>query len=203
MDNNKRPDSMERITTKELARMIRKAGIDFANLPDEQFDDPLGRSTGAAVIFGATGGVMEAALRSAYFLATGELPPVDAFKEVRGPEAWRAATFDVKGTPVRVAVTSGLGNTRKLIEAIKNKEVEYDFVEIMACPGGCVNGGGQPIREDENKVAERTAVLYSLDSNAKLRFSHENPDVIKAYEEYFEAPCSHKAQEWLHVHTEH
>lgn len=191
------------LTNRELERLFRASLIDVKALPEEEFDSPLGTGTGAGVIFGATGGVMEAALRSAYFLATGELPPVDAFTEVRGPEAWRAATFDVKGTPVRVAVTSGLGNTRKLIEAIKNKEVEYDFVEIMACPGGCVNGGGQPIREDENKVAERTAVLYALDSDAKLRFSHENPDVIKAYEEYFEAPCSHKAHEWLHVHTEH
>lgn len=190
------------LTNRELERLFRASLIDVKALPEEEFDSPLGTGTGAGVIFGVTGGVMEAALRSAYYLVTGTNPPVDAFKEVRGPKDWRAATFDVNGTPVRVAVTSGLGNTRKLLEAIKKKEVEYDFVEIMACPGGCVNGGGQPIREDDNKVAERTSVLYGLDTDAELRFSHENPDVLKVYEEYFEKPCSHKAHEWLHVHTE-
>ena len=145
---------------------------------------------------------MEAALRSAYYLVTKQNPEPDAFKEVRGPKAWREATFDVAGTPVRVAVTSGLGNARKLLNAILAKEVQYDFVDVMACPGGCVNGGGQPIHDGVKMVEERTAVLYGIDKNSAIRFSHENPDVLKAYEEYFEKPLSHKSHEWLHVHTE-
>ena len=147
---------------------------------------------------------MEDALRSAYYLATGSNPPADAFKEVRGPKPWREATFDVDGTPIRVAVTSGLVNARALVTAIKNKEVQYDFVEVMACPGGCVNGGGQPY-QDKNRddmVGVRTDVLYSIDSNMKIRFSHENSEVLQAYEEYFEKPLSQKAHELLHVHTE-
>ena len=190
------------LTTRELERLFRASLIDVHKLEEAEFDSPLGAGTGAGVIFGATGGVMEAALRSAYYLATGTNPPVEAFKEVRGPKPWREATFDVAGTPVRVAVTSGLGNARALVTAIKNKEVQYDFVEVMACPGGCVNGGGQPIHDGVEMAGIRTDVLYSLDSNMKLRFSHENPEVLQAYEEYFEKPLSHKAHELLHVHTE-
>ncbi len=190
------------LTNRELERLFRASLIDVSKLEEEEFDSPLGEGTGAGVIFGVTGGVMEAALRSAYYLVTKQNPEPDAFKEVRGPKAWREATFDVAGTPVRVAVTSGLGNARKLLNAILAKEVQYDFVEIMACPGGCVNGGGQPIHDGVKMVEERTAVLYGIDKDSQLRFSHENPDVLKAYEEYFEKPLSHKAHEWLHVHTE-
>ncbi|MDD6442532.1 MAG: [FeFe] hydrogenase, group A [bacterium] len=192
------------LTTRELERLFRASLIDVEKLEEAEFDSPLGEGTGAGVIFGVTGGVMEAALRSAYYLATGSNPPADAFKEVRGPKPWREATFDVDGTPIRVAVTSGLGNARALVTAIKNKEVQYDFVEVMACPGGCVNGGGQPY-QDKNRddmVGVRTDVLYSIDSNMKIRFSHENSEVLQAYEEYFEKPLSHKAHELLHVHTE-
>lgn len=190
------------LTNRELERLFRASLIDVNKLEEKEFDSPLGEGTGAGVIFGATGGVMEAALRSAYYLVTKQNPEPDAFKEVRGPKAWREATFDVAGTPVRVAVTSGLGNARKLLNAILAKEVQYDFVEVMACPGGCVNGGGQPIHDGVKMVEERTAVLYGIDKASALRFSHENPDVLKAYEEYFEKPLSHKAHEWLHVHTE-
>ena len=190
------------LTNRELERLFRASLIDVSKLEEEEFDSPLGEGTGAGVIFGVTGGVMEAALRSAYYLVTKQNPEPDAFKEVRGPKAWREATFDVAGTPVRVAVTSGLGNARKLLNAILAKEVQYDFVEVMACPGGCVNGGGQPIHDGVKMVEERTAVLYGIDKDSQLRFSHENPDVLKAYEEYFEKPLSHKSHEWLHVHTE-
>ena len=190
------------LTTRELDRMIRAEHIDVNSLEEEEFDTPLGSGTGAAVIFGATGGVMEAALRSAYSLVTGTNPPADAFKDVRGLDGWKEATFDVNGIPVRVAVASGLGNTRKLMEAIRAGEVEYDFVEIMACPGGCAGGGGQPIHEAQELAGERGQVLYGLDDVNELRFSHENPDVITLYKEYLEKPLSHRAHKLLHTDHE-
>ena len=190
------------LTTRELDRMIRAEHIDVNSLEEEEFDTPLGSGTGAAVIFGATGGVMEAALRSAYYLVTGTNPPADAFKDVRGLDGWKEATFDVNGIPVRVAVASGLGNTRKLMEAIRAGEVEYDFVEIMACPGGCAGGGGQPIHEAQELAGERGQVLYGLDDVNELRFSHENPDVIALYKEYLEKPLSHRAHKLLHTDHE-
>ena len=190
------------LTTRELDRMIRAEHIDVNSLEEEEFDTPLGSGTGAAVIFGATGGVMEAALRSAYYLVTGTNPPADAFKDVRGLDGWKEATFDVNGIPVRVAVASGLGNTRKLMEAIRAGEVEYDFVEIMACPGGCAGGGGQPIHEAQELAGERGQVLYGLDDVNELRFSHENPDVITLYKEYLEKPMSHRAHKLLHTDHE-
>ena len=190
------------LTTRELDRMIRAEHIDVNSLEEEEFDTPLGSGTGAAVIFGATGGVMEAALRSAYYLVTGTNPPADAFKDVRGLDGWKEATFDVNGIPVRVAVASGLGNTRKLMEAIRAGEVEYDFVEIMACPGGCAGGGGQPIHEAQELAGERGQVLYGLDDVNELRFSHENPDVITLYKDYLEKPMSHRAHKLLHTDHE-
>ena len=190
------------LTTRELDRMIRAEHIDVNSLEEEEFDTPLGSGTGAAVIFGATGGDMEAALRSAYYLVTGTNPPADAFKDVRGLDGWKEATFDVNGIPVRVAVASGLGNTRKLMEAIRAGEVEYDFVEIMACPGGCAGGGGQPIHEAQELAGERGQVLYGLDDVNELRFSHENPDVITLYKEYLEKPLSHRAHKLLHTDHE-
>ncbi len=190
------------LTTREIDRMIRAEHIDATALGEEEFDAPLGAGTGAAVIFGATGGVMEAALRSAYFLVTGENPPVDAFQDVRGmTDGWKEATFDVAGTPVRVAVASGLGNTRRLMEAIRAGKVSYDFVEIMAGPGGCAGGGGQPIHEGCELASTRGDVLYGLDAVNNLRFSHENPSVQKLYKDYLGAPLSHKAHKLLH--TEH
>lgn len=190
------------LTTRELARMMRAENIAVPSLEESAFDSPLGDGSGAGVIFGATGGVMEAALRTAYFLVTGENPPADAFREVRDngrSKGWREATFDLAGTPVRCAVASGLGNARRLIRALRRGEVQYEFVEVMACPGGCAGGGGQPVDgSDREKAAPRGAVLYDLDRKAELRFSHENPAVQALYQEYLDAPCSEKAEHLLH-----
>lgn len=187
------------LTTRELARMIVAAGIDVQQLPEEEFDQPLGTGTGAAVIFGATGGVMEAALRSAYYLVTGENPPAEAFTSVRGGADWREADFDVNGITVKTAVASGLSNARKLIEAVRSGKAQYDFVEIMACPGGCAGGGGQPIHEGCEYYASRGQKLYALDANNPLRFSHENPAVLELYKSYLGAPLSEKAHHLLHT----
>ena len=177
--------------------------LDLSVLPESEFDSPLGTGSGAGAIFGATGGVMEAALRSAYFLTTGENPSADAFCEVRAAEnesrPWREAAFDLAGTTIHCAVASGLANARHLIRAIKRREVHYEFVEIMACPGGCAGGGGQPVDgSDREKAASRGDVLFSLDEKAELRFSHENPAVKALYNEYLSSPCSERAEELLH-----
>lgn len=190
------------LTTRELARMMRAENIAVPSLEESAFDSPLGDGSGTGVIFGTTGGVMEAALRTAYFLVTGENPPADAFREVRDDgrsKGWREATFDLAGTPVRCAVASGLGNARRLIRALRRGEVQYEFVEVMACPGGCAGGGGQPVDgSDREKAAPRGAVLYDLDRKAELRFSHENPAVQALYQEYLDAPYSEKAEHLLH-----
>ena len=190
------------LTTREIDRIIKMYNIKASDLKDVEFDSPLGDGTGAAVIFGATGGVMEAALRSAYYLVTGTNPDPEAFAEVRGLKGWKENTFEINGIPVRTATASGLGNTRKLMEAIKAGEVEYDFVEIMACPGGCAGGGGQPIWEGEELAGVRGQNLYDIDAANPLRFSHENPSVLKLYEEYMEKPLSHKAHHLLHTDHE-
>lgn len=187
------------LTTREINRMMRANHVNPTTLKNEEFDDVFGQGTGAAVIFGATGGVMEAALRSAYFLLTKENPDPDAFKEVRGMDGWKEAQFDIEGAAVRVAVASGLGNARKLINAIKAGKVEYDFVEVMACPGGCAGGGGQPIQEGKEMAEERGRILYELDKNNDLRFSHENPAVLKTYEEFLEKPLGKKSHHLLHT----
>ena len=188
------------LTTRELARLLKSDHVDITKLPEQQFDFPLGTGTGAAVIFGATGGVMDAALRSAYFLVTGKNPDADAFLPVRGMDGWKEAAFDIPGAgTVRVAVAHGLANTRKLMEAIEAGKVAYDFVEIMACPGGCAGGGGQPIHDGLEMAALRGSVLWELDHNSKFRFSHENPEVHTLYEEYLEKPLSHKAHHLLHT----
>jgi len=187
------------LTTRELNRMLRAFQVNVKALPEEDFDSPLGEGTGAAVIFGVTGGVMEAALRSAHFLLTGQNPDPDAFREVRGQQGWREATFDINGTTVRLAVASGLGNARDLIKAIKSGRAQYDFVEIMACPGGCAGGGGQPICNDRDLSAERGTRLYELDAANPVRFSHENTQVRKLYEEYLEEPLGHKSHHLLHT----
>ena len=194
------------ITTRELVRMIRSAHINPKTLVDIEADRPMQEATGAGVIFGATGGVMEAALRSAYYLIKGENPPVDAFVDVRATgfnanEGVQEATFHIDDIAVRTAVVSGLGNTRRVLDKIEAGEVQYDFVEVMACPGGCVGGGGQPIHDGEELAFERSKNLYYLDANANLRFSHENPDVLKMYEEFYGEPNSHKAH--MLLHTEH
>lgn len=188
------------LTTRELGRLLRH--VDVAALPEEEFDQPLGTATGAGVIFGATGGVMEAALRSAYYLLTGRNPEADAFSEVRGLEGWKEATFQIRDKKLKVAVASGLGNARRLIEALEKGEVSYDFVEVMACPGGCAGGGGQPICDGQELAGERGARLYELDKSYELRFSHENPAVGELYKNYLGAPLSHRAHELLHTEQE-
>ena len=198
------PDVDISITTRELARMIKRNDIDFAALPDGEFDDPLGESTGAAVIFGATGGVMEAALRTAVEVITGEeLKAVD-FTEVRGMQGIKEATYKVGGLEVKVAVASSLSNARIIMDQIKAGTSPYTFIEIMACPGGCINGGGQPLVDSEvrNFVdvrGLRAKALYDNDAAKTLRKSHENPSIKKVYEEFFGEFGSHKAHEILHT----
>ncbi len=192
------------ITTRELVKMIRSAHINPKTLEDIPGDRPMQEGTGAGVIFGATGGVMEAALRSAYFLLKGKNPPADAFSKVRSQgfnqnNGVMEADFQIDDITVRTAVVSGLGNTRALLDRILRGEVQYDFVEVMACPGGCVGGGGQPIHDGEERAFERGKKLYDLDQQAELRFSHENPDVRTMYERFFGNPNSHKAHMLLHT----
>ena len=196
------PDVDYALTTRELGRMIERAGINFTSLPDEKFDDPLGISTGAGVIFGATGGVMEAALRTAVYTLTGE--NVTDLPEVRGTEGIKEATYKVGDLDVKVCVASGLANAREVLEKVQRGEADYQFIEIMACPGGCVNGGGQPqvpmgIRNFVDIRKERAKVLYDLDKSMPLRQSHENPAIKEVYETYFGKPGSHKAHEVLHT----
>lgn len=198
------PDVDIAITTRELARMIERAGIRFTELPDEEFDLPLGLGTGAAVIFGATGGVMEAALRTAVETLTGEELKALDFTDVRGIEGIKEASYEVAGMNVKVAVASGLANARELLNKVKNGEAEYHFIEIMGCPGGCVNGGGQPqqpgsVRNFVDLRAERAKVLYNSDKNNPIRKSHENPAIKEIYAEYLGKPGSHRAHELLHT----
>ena len=193
------PDVDVVLTVREIDRMLRADHIDPRKLEDEAFDEPLGYGTGAGIIFGATGGVMEAALRTAHFLVTGKAPKDDMFADVRGLKGWKEATFDLAGTPVRVAVASGLANADELCRAIVNGEVKYDFVEVMACPGGCVGGGGQPIHDGEELAGQLGKVLYGLDKVALYRNSYENPSIKRCYDEFFGKPCSEKAEELLHT----
>ncbi len=191
------------LTTRELARMIKSAGIDFDGLDDEDYDAPFNKATGGGAIFGATGGVLEAALRTAARMLDGDFKKVE-FTEVRGPEDIREAKYEVAGVEVKVAVTSGLGNARNLLDKIKSGEADYQMVEIMACPGGCINGGGQPIRSD--KVSNyvdfkglRSKALYDYDEKCEYRCSDESPAVKMIYDEFFEKPGTHKAHELLHT----
>ena len=194
------PDVDVSITTRELNIMMRANHIEPKYLPEEEFDSPLGSATGAAVVFGATGGVMDAALRSAYFLITGKNPDPDAFTAVRGMDGWKEATFNIPGAgDVRVAVVSSLGKARKLIEAVKRGDAAYDFVEVMACPGGCAGGGGQPIHDGTELAEDRGNVLWRLDQGELLRFSHENPDVKALYKDYLGAPLGEKSHHLLHT----
>lgn len=186
------------ITVQELARMIRSAGIQFKSLPDTEFDAPFGLGTGAGEIFGATGGVMEAALRTVYEIVTGKtLDKVD-FKQVRGFEGIKEASVDLGDTVVKVAVAHGLGNARKLMDMIKTGEAQYHFIEIMACPGGCIGGGGNPVK-NWRKMEPRLEAVYRLDESMALRKSHENKAVNKLYEEFLGEPNGHKSHELLHT----
>lgn len=193
------------ITTRELARMIKQAGIEFTDLEDEEFDNPMGEATGAAAIFGTTGGVMEAALRTAQDILTCQDLPKIEFEAVRGGDGIKKATVNVAGNDITVVAASGLANAQKIMEEIKTGKADYQFVEIMACPGGCIMGGGQPIKSskirrevDVRKL--RAEALYSIDEKSVIRKSHDNPVVKKIYQEFLQRPGSHKAHELLHTH---
>lgn len=195
------------LTTRELARLFKQCGIDFKNIEPQQADSPIGAYTGAGTIFGVTGGVMEAALRTAYALVTGEELANDAvdFTAVRGLEGIKTATVDVKGTPVRVAVAHGLKNVQSLLQEVREardsgKEVPYHFIEVMACKGGCIAGGGQPYGTEDEIRAKRIDGLYTDDKKSEFRKSHQNPDIKKIYAEFLEKPSSHKAHKLLHTH---
>ncbi len=189
------------LTTREFARMLKSDHINVAALEEVEFDSPLGTASGAGVIFGATGGVMEAALRTAYNMFTEANPDADAFKVVRGGEnsGIRETEINIGGKVLRAAVVSGLANTKTLLDNIRSGKASYDFVEVMACPGGCAGGGGQPIVDGMELAVCRGEKLYELDSANPLRFSHENPEIKALYENYLEKPLSHKAHELLHT----
>ena len=193
------------ITTRELAKMIRQAHIEFTELEDEEFDDPMGEATGAGAIFGVTGGVMEAALRTAKEVLEGKTLEKIEFEEVRGKKGIKKATVNIAGKDVRIAVVSGLSNARKIAEEIKSGNADFDFVEVMACPGGCILGGGQPIKSSKTRTRvdvfkKRADSLYDIDEKSTFRKSHENPYLKKAYEEFLGEPCGEKAHELLHTH---
>ncbi|MDY0343390.1 MAG: NADH-dependent [FeFe] hydrogenase, group A6 [Lentimicrobium sp.] len=195
------PDVDFSISTRELAHLIKQSNIEFMSLPDEDFDNPLGESTGAGVIFGTTGGVIEAAVRTAYELQTGKkLENVD-FKELRGMEYIREATIDFDGLPIHIGIAHGLGNARKLLQDIKDGKSHYHAIEIMACPGGCIGGGGQPLHHGDSSIIKaRQKAIYEEDRNKTIRKSHENPYIIELYENFLGKPMSDKAHHLLHTH---
>ncbi len=193
------PDVDVVLTVREIDRMIRADHINVATLEETPFDEPLAYGTGAGIIFGATGGVMEAALRTANYLVTGEAPKDDMFESVRGLDGWKEATFNLAGTSVRVAVASGLANAKSLCDALVSGEAHYDFVEVMACPGGCVGGGGQPIHDGIELAGPRGQKLYGLDRHSKWRNSYENESIRVCYRDYFEVPLSERSHHLLHT----
>lgn len=188
------------ITTRELAKLIKMKQINFIGLDDEDFDNPLGTSTGAGAIFGVTGGVMEAALRTAYEIITNKKLPKLEFNAVRGLDGIREAEIDIEGKKLKVAIAHGTANVKKLLDDIRDGVRYYDFIEIMACPGGCIGGGGQPKSLDPDILKKRASAIYSIDELSTLRRSHENPDIQKLYEEFLEKPNSHIAHELLHTY---
>lgn len=191
------------LTTREMVRLLKAEHILPELLLEEKFDSPLGEGTGAAVIFGTTGGVMEAALRTAAAVLEGANSNPEKFNDVRGSEGRREVTYHVNGIPIRTCTVSGLKNARMMMDDIINSKVAYDFVEVMACPGGCVGGGGQPIKDGVEMATERAPKLYELDKRRNVRFSHENPEIKKLYEDFLGEPLSEKSHELLHVHEEH
>lgn len=188
------------ITTRELAQMIKEVGIDFERLEDQAFDNPMGESTGAGDIFGTSGGVIEATVRTAYDMLTGkELEKVE-FRDFRGLEGIKYASVDIDGREIKIAVANGLGNTRKLLEKLKNKEIDLDAIEVMACPGGCIGGGGQPFHHGDLSILKRRSnALYQLDESKKLRKSYQNPYIKKLYDEFLGEPGSDMAISLLHT----
>jgi NADP-reducing hydrogenase subunit HndD len=198
---NGNPDVDFSISTRELAHLIKQMNINFDELPEEDFDHPLGESTGAAVIFGTTGGVIEAAVRTAYEIQTGnKLKKVD-FEELRGMEFIREATIDFDGLPIRIGIAHGLGNARKLLEEIKEGKSKFHAIEIMACPGGCIGGGGQPLHYGDSSILKaRQKALYTEDKGKAIRKSHENPYIIELYKEFLGQPCGELSHHLLHTH---
>ena len=194
------PDVDVVLTTRELAKMLRQAGVDFDKLEKEEYDAPFGLSTGAAVIFGATGGVMEAALRTVYEVVTGKTLEALDFKAVRGLEGIKEAEVDLDGTKVKVAVAHSLSNARKVMQLIKSGEAEYAFIEIMCCPGGCIGGGGQPFGGTDELRLKRIEAIYKADGDLPIRKSHENPAIKQLYEEFLEEPLGEKSHHLLHTH---
>jgi NADP-reducing hydrogenase subunit HndD len=197
---NGNPDVDYSISTRELAHLIKQSLGDIKNLPDEDFDKPMGESTGAGVIFGVTGGVIEAAVRTAYELHTGkDLPKLD-FEELRGFDGVRSASIDFDGLQINIGIAHGLGNARKLLEEIKSGESKYHAIEIMACPGGCIGGGGQPLHHGDSEIIKKRAqAIYQEDKNKPIRKSHQNPEIIKLYEEFLGKPLSEKSHHLLHT----
>jgi NADP-reducing hydrogenase subunit HndD len=195
------PDVDYSISTRELARLIKAANINFKALPDEDYDNPMGESTGAGVIFGVTGGVIEAAVRTAYELHTGKkLQKID-FEELRGLEGIRMATIDFDGIPINIGIAHQLGNARKLLDGIRSGMYNFHAIEIMACPGGCIGGAGQPLHHgDSNIIRARFDAIYREDAGKPIRKSHENPYIVKLYEEFLGHPMSEKAHHLLHTH---
>jgi NADP-reducing hydrogenase subunit HndD len=195
------PDVDFSISTRELAQLIQRANIDFNTLPNEDFDHPMGESTGAAVIFGTTGGVIEAAVRTAYEVHTKKkLEKVD-FEELRGMEGIREATIDFDGLPINIGIAHGLGNARKLLEDVRTGKSQFHAIEVMACPGGCIGGGGQPLHHGDSSILKaRQMAIYQEDKNKPIRKSHENPYIVKLYEEFLGEPLSEKAHHLLHTH---
>jgi len=194
------PDVNYSLSTRELAQLIKQANIDLNSLPEENFDNPLGESTGASVIFGTTGGVIEAACRTAYELFTGlKLEKVE-FNQLRGFEGVRHAEIDFNGTPIRIGIAHGLGNARKLLEDIKNGKSHFHAIEIMACPGGCIGGGGQPYHHGDSAIPKKRAeAIYREDEGKPIRKSHENPFIATLYEEFLGKPLSEKSHHLLHT----
>lgn len=193
------PDVDAVLTTRELVRLFKMAGIDFNELPENDFDNPLGESTGAAAIFGTSGGVMEAALRTAYNILTGEELEKLEFSEIRGNKGVKSSTVRINGNEINIAVVNGIGNVKPILDEVENKTSKYHFIEVMACPGGCINGGGQPIHQKPEKIKKRVQALYDIDESMKSRKSHENESVKKLYKEFLGEPNGHLAHELLHT----
>ncbi len=199
LSENNLPDVDAVLTTRELVRLFKIAGIDFDDLPQDNFDNPLGESTGAAAIFGTSGGVMEAAIRTAYYKLSGKKLDNLDFNEIRGSAGLKEAEIEIEGMKINVAVVNGIGNVKKVLDEVENGTSKYNFIEVMACPGGCVNGGGQPIHQKSEKILLRMKALYEIDTNMKNRFSFENESVKALYKEFLIEPNSHVAHEILHT----
>ena len=200
MDGSGLQDVDIALTTRELGRMFREAGLNFSSLPEEDYDTPFGISTGAGLIFGASGGVMEAALRTVYEVVTGETLERLNFEGVRGLEGIKECSVMVGDLEVKVAVANGLGNAHKLMELVAAGKADYHFIEIMGCPGGCIGGGGQPIPTNEEIKMKRMGAIYSADEASSIRKSHENPAITELYEKFLGKPLGEKSHHLLHTH---